>query len=102
MGLTETKAGLIKIFKILIAIGSVFALFFLFRWWGLRGLSGLLAGMFIMAYLILSLNPAVMFFVKLFRGNIDVRNFYGRKGDEIIDVGGVHDERNNIHSTNKE
>lgn len=79
----------VRFFKILLAIGSVFALFFLFRWWGLRGLSGLLAGMFIMAYLILSLNPAVMFFVKLFRGNIDVKNFYGSKETKkevIIDV----------------
>jgi hypothetical protein len=73
-------------FKILIAIGSIFALFFLFRWWGLQGLSGLLAGMLIMAYLILSLNPMVLFFVKLFHGEVDIKRFYSNKGDEIIDI----------------
>ena len=39
-----------------------------------------------MAYLILSLNPMVLFFVKLFHGEVDIKRFYSNKGDEIIDI----------------
>ncbi len=45
-------------------IGSIVLIFFLFRWAGIKGLITFSVGMLIMAYLILSKNAMLMFIIE--------------------------------------
>jgi hypothetical protein len=84
----KLKSGIIAFYKIVLAIGSGFALFYMFKWMGLKGLSGLLLGMGIMAYLLLSSNGMIIWFVKLFRGDRDIIKMFGHEqGHECKSAG---------------
>ena len=52
--------------SILISIGSVIALLMFFRWATYKGVIAFMLGLFVMAYLLLSKNPALKFIVEYF------------------------------------
>lgn len=83
----KTKDTLIFTGRIIIRIGSVLLLIWFFIWLGLKGVVGLLSGLAIMAFLLLSKNPLVKMLVDMFHASRYLDSFFenydeGEKDDE--------------------
>lgn len=74
------KDKILYILKIVVNLALLFAVIFLLRYLGLKGVIGLFTGMMLMAYLLLSKNGLLMYFVKLFSGEWYIDELNKRKG----------------------
>ena len=72
--LNNLKEKLSYVFRIAINIASILLIFSLLKWSGVKGLIMFLAGMAIMAYLILSGNAMIKIIEKAFTGEINLLN----------------------------
>jgi hypothetical protein len=64
MRFKKTKGTLMSFVRIAATLASIFALYWYFRWAGLRGVISLLLGMVIMAIILLSKNPMVLWLIE--------------------------------------
>lgn len=63
--------------RIIISVGTFFAIIYFFRYIGLKGILGFVVGMFVMTFLFLSKNPLIRFIIQKSSGSeeyIDVIN----------------------------
>jgi len=63
------KKNLQKIIKIVLFLASTFGVFYGFYWMGLKGIIGMIIGLSVMAYLILSKNILMLWFIDKTRSN---------------------------------
>jgi len=60
--------------KIILNLATIFGMIFLFRFLGLKGILGLIIGLAMMAILLFSRHPMLMFFVKLLQKDEETIN----------------------------
>ncbi len=76
------KDNIKKVINITISILSIFGLFYLMRWAGLKGILSFLVGMIIMAYLILSNNLIMRSVVTLFGAERSIKEIMDETNEE--------------------
>ena len=67
-----------RIILIVTSIGTVIILFMLLRWTGIKGILSFIAGMVIMAYLLLSNNIMTRVLVKMFEAEKGINEIMGK------------------------
>jgi len=67
-----------RIILIVTSIGTVIILFMLLRWAGIKGILSFIAGMVIMAYLLLSNNIMTRVLVKMFEAEKGINEIMGK------------------------
>lgn len=77
-------ASIKKIIQWCILIGSVFFIGMILKWLGLKGILGLIAGMCIMAYLVISRNMFFVWMIKAMFNEIDLSDITGGKRNHGI------------------
>ena len=71
-----------RIILIVTSIGTVIILFMLLRWAGIKGILSFIAGMVIMAYLLLSNNIMTRVLVKMFEAEKGINEIMGKDEKE--------------------
>ena len=84
--------------RIIIKIASLILVLMGFRWMGLKGLFGMIAGMAIIILLISfrSTSAMVLYIIRLFKGEEDLYDYIKKgktKEDEFIEVGDMPDNK---------